>query len=199
MAIEGIDWKLVFAIAGTAVGIASFIPYIYQILKGQTKPHAYTWLIWSITQGIATAGLYYGGAGITAYGWILSTAVAFATFLLSLFYGTKNITRGDTLVLVGAFAAIAVWQGLHNALLAVLMATLIDFLGYLPTYRKSYAEPWSENIAAWVGYVIGPSLSFFSLAAYNLLTATYILMAVAANLALVLLLLIRRQSVPKPV
>jgi hypothetical protein len=196
--LESIDWKLLAAAGGVVVGLGFSIPYIIDILRKKTQPHAYTWLIWSLTQGIGAAGILHGGGGITGYGWWMSTGIAFLVFLLSFRYGTKNITRSDTFVLAAAIIAILAWVGLHEPLLAVILATLIDFLGYIPTFRKSWTEPWREDLLAWVGFIIAPTLSFLSLTEYNFLTSTYVVMTILANLGLSLLLIVRRQAIPKP-
>jgi hypothetical protein len=54
--------------------------------------------------------------------------------LLSLKYGTRNITRSDTIILILALAAVFVWVQLDNPLLAVIMVTLIDLAGYVPSW-----------------------------------------------------------------
>lgn len=62
--IAQIDIKIILAIISTVVAIAlAFVPYLRDIFRRKTKPHTYTWLIWTITQGTAVAGLWYGGGG----------------------------------------------------------------------------------------------------------------------------------------
>lgn len=108
--IFGISVKLVFAILATAIGIiGGFFPYFRDILLRKTKPHAYTWLIWTITQGTAVAGLWQGKGGWGTLPVSIGTVFVFVIFLLSLKYGTRNITRGDTFILIAALAAVAVW------------------------------------------------------------------------------------------
>lgn len=194
---ESIDWKLVAALLGLASNVA-FVPYLRDIFKRRTEPHAYTWLIWCITQGTATAGLWYGGGGWGGLGLMLGTVLVFLVFLLSFKYGTKNITRSDTLVLVAAIAAVLVWWQLHQPLLAVLMVSAIDALGYIPTLRKSFSEPWSETMSSWIIFSVGNFVSLFGLGAYNLLTVTYLMTIMSANIILIILLVLRRRVIPKP-
>ena len=138
----GINIKLIFAILAVLSAVfGSFLPYIKDIFKKKTKPHAYTWLIWTITQGVATAGLLYGKGGWGALDLLIGTLFVFAIFLISLKYGTKNITKLDTIILIVALLAIIVWLQMRNPLIAVLMVTAIDFIGYFPSFRKSFQEP----------------------------------------------------------
>lgn len=194
---ESIDWKLVAAVLALASNLA-FLPYIRDILAKRTQPHLYTWLIWCITQGTAVAGLWYGGGGIGGWALTFGLLLVTAVFFLCFPYGTKNVTRSDTIVLVGALAAVLVWWQLHEPVLAVLMVSAIDALGYIPTFRKSYTEPWSETILTWAIFAVGNALSILALASYNLLTVPYTATILTANVILVAFLLIRRQAVPKP-
>ncbi len=45
--------KFIFAVVASSIGILAYLPYLKDIFAGNTKPHAYTWLIWLITQGAA--------------------------------------------------------------------------------------------------------------------------------------------------
>ncbi len=194
----GLDWKVLAAVAAFIIGTAGFVPYFWEIFKRRTQPHIYTWLIWCLTQGIGTAGILYGRGGLVGYSLVFGTCLVFLVFLLSFKYGTKNITRSDAVILVFAVLAIIVWWQLHNPVLAVLMVCVIDGVGYLPTYRKLYAEPWSEHATTWVLFIISYIFALLALDTYNLLTVPYMLLCAVANLLLVVLALIRRRTIPKP-
>lgn len=190
-----LPWKDVMAFASLAFGVAGFVPYFIGVLKRKNTPHAYTWLIWAVTQGTATAGVLAGAGGVlAAMNLGIGATACGVIFLLSFKYGTKNITKGDTLVLAAALLAVLIWWQLESALLAVIMVTLIDALGYLPTYRKIWREPYSENITSWTLFAISPALSLLALYEYNALTIPYLAMIMAANTLLVALALLRRHS-----
>lgn len=144
--IEGVDGKLLVAILSVLIFVfAGYLPYFRDIFRNKTQPHAYTWLIWAITQGTATVALWHGKGGWGVLPLLVGTMLVFTVFLLSLKYGTKNITRADTIILIAALLAIVIWWQLHNPLLAVVMVTLIDVAGYAPSLRKTFEEPWSET------------------------------------------------------
>lgn len=186
------------AIVAAIVTVSAYFPYVYEILKRRTTPHAYTWLIWGITVGTAGAAAFYGGAGWGAYPTLIGAVLVFAVFLLSLKYGSRNITLSDRVVLTLALLAILVWWQLESPLLAVLMVTGIDAFGYIPTLRKLWEEPWSESLTAWGLYIAAPVLVILSLEQYNVLTVTYTAMTIIVNTGLVSMSLVRRQSISKP-
>jgi hypothetical protein len=195
--VELVDWKIVAAGIGLVSNVA-FFPYLFDLFKKRTKPHIYTWCIWLITQGTATLAALQGGAGLGVLG--LAVGMVFVTFvfILSFWYGTKNITRSDTVALVFALLAIFIWWGLKEPILAVFLVAFIDGLGYIPTFRKSFAEPWSETVVSWGIFAVGNIASLLALEAYSLLTVPYLALLAVANTALTGFLLVRRRAIPNP-
>jgi hypothetical protein len=191
------DIKFIFAIASVVVLLVGYYPYFVDIFRKTTKPHAYT-LIWAITQGTATAAAFYGGANWGVLSLVGGTALVICIFFLSLKYGTKNISKSDTAILVLALSAIVVWWLTNNPLLSVLMVTVIDGMGYIPTLRKSWHEPWSETLSFWLAMTGVSILTILSLGEINLLTAPYLVVLAILNMLVLTICVIRRKSVPKP-
>lgn len=190
--------KIIFGILAASVTVISYFPYLRDVFKGKTKPHAYTWLIWSITQSIAVFGILSGQGGSPAtYGLVIGAALCFVVFILSLKYGTKDITLFDSVILTVALISIFVWIKLNNLTLAVIIISVIDFLGYVPSFRKSYKDPYSETVLAWLGFIMSGIFGILALNEYNLLTLTYVLTITLANIILVLICLLRRKSFVK--
>lgn len=192
------ELKTIFAFISILIALGVFINYVRSVLKRETKPHAYTWLIWGITQATAVTGIWYGGGGLGAIPLGISTICVFLVFLLALQYGTRNINQSDTFVLMVALLAIVVWWQLDNPVLAILMVSTIDVIGYIPSWRKSITEPWSETLLSWSISPIGHAFALLALAEYNFFTLTYPLSLMAANLILVGICLVYRRKVPKP-
>lgn len=192
------DIKLIFFILSAVIGTAGFIPYIQDVLGRRTEPHIYTWLIWAITQGTAAALGVYGGGGLGAISLLIAALMNTTVFILAIKYGTKNITKFDTVILIGAFLAILVWWQLDQPLLAVIMITVIDFVGYIPTVRKAYEEPWTETVKSWLAYFVAMGFAILALKEYNWLTLFYSSMIVVSNLAMAILCIIRRRYVFHP-
>lgn len=190
--------KILFSILATVIVIGGFfLPYLADMFRRRTKPHAYTWLIWSITQGTAVAGLIYGKGGWGAVALVSGTFFCFLIFLLSFKYGTRNITKSDTVVLIAALSAIVVWWQLNSPLLAVFMVSIIDVLGYIPTFRKTFEEPWTEPPIPWVVFSASNIFAILALSEYNLLTLTYIVSITLASVTLLIICLVRRKVIPR--
>ena len=191
--------KPILGILAVVLGVVGYTPYFIDIFKHKTKPHLYTWLIWSITQGTAAYGVWSGGGKFGALGWILGAILVIVIFFLSFKFGTKNITKGDTLILAVAFCAVVVWWITNNLLIAVIMVSAIDGLGYIPTFRKTYAEPWTETPFFWLTMAIIAVLTIAANAEYNVLTLLYPSVLLVSNIIVYLITIYRRRIVAQPV
>lgn len=190
--------KIVASIVATLIAIVGIFPYIRDIFSLKTKPHIYTWIIWGLTQGTALFGIWYGGGGWGALNLTVGMLLVMGVIFFSFKYGTKNITKFDTLVLIAALCAILVWWQLHQPVLSVVMVSIIDVMGYIPSFRKSYTEPWSETLVTWFAFSISNCFALLALNEHNLLTMTYLVSITCANFAIILFCLFRRRFVLKP-
>lgn len=188
------DIKIVVGILATAVALIGYIPYFRNIFSGKTKPHAFSWLVWGIMTGIGFAAQAAGGAGPGAWVMGFSTIVTFMIFLLSLWKGEKHIVFSDWLSLGGACIALALWYATKNPLLSVILVTLIDALGFFPTFRKAYFKPLEETAITFflsgLKYVVG----IVALEQYSVITLLYPTYLVLANWGFVGMVILRRKK-----
>lgn len=184
--------KLVFSIVASIILVAGYVPYFRDIFLKKTRPHAFTWLVWAITLGTATLAMFYGGGNFAVVSFAIGEVLIVAIFLLSLKFGTKNITKMDGFALLAALIAILFWWQLKNPVLSVIAVSVIDVLGYIPTLRKSFFDPWSETVSFWAVMIIVDILVILSSSEYNSLTVTYPATLAATNLLLLIECLIRR-------
>jgi len=189
------DTKILLSLAADVVFLFAYLPYFRDIFAKKTHPHAYTWLIWTITQGIAAIGILYGGGNWGGYYLAAMTLFVAAIFILSLKFGTKNIAIGDTLILILCIVAILIWWQLKQPLFAILLITAIDVFGYIPSIRKSYQEPWSETMISWIMFSIANILGILALSKYNLMTTVYLSTIATCNIILFLVCYFRRKSI----
>lgn len=73
----------------------------------------------------------------------------------------------------------------------------IDFLGYIPSFRKTFKTPWSETMSTWMLAALSNIFAIVALQEYNALTLTYIITITLANLFMFLICLLRRPYVEK--
>src|SRR5438477_1420764 len=94
--------------SGAAVAIAVFGtgPYVVGMLRGRIRPHAFTWLVWTVTTMIAFAGQLVGNGGIGAAAAGASALVGVAISGYAFWRGERSYTRLDWLCLAGAATAL---------------------------------------------------------------------------------------------
>jgi len=189
------DYKVILGIIAVAIGLVSYIPYFKDIFYGQTKPHIFSWLIWALLEGTDFfAQLSKGGA---AGAWVTGTTavLCLSVFVVSLSRGEKNITRTDKITFVGALLGLLFWLVTSNPLTAVILVSITDFLGFVPTFRKSYYRPHEETAKLYAMSVLKLAVSLFALGSFNPTTVIYPASLILTNTVFVVMILIRRKSI----
>lgn len=189
--------KLIFGVASVVLAIVCFLPYVRDIVRKKTEPHMYSWLIWTILQIVGVAAQIKDGAGYGA--WVLGVGAffCFVIFLLSFRYGTKNISKFDLVCLIAALCAIGVYIFLKNPVWATIVVSVIDFVGFLPTFRKGFQEPFSETASTFVMSAVANVLSIVALQNYSVTTVLYIGSLFFTNSSFATMVLLRRRQLNK--
>lgn len=183
---------------GAVFAVAAFTPYIADIFRRRTEPHMYSWLVWSIIQITAVTLMVLNGSGIGALGLGIGAVLCVFVFILSFWYGTKNITRFDEVSLAGALSAIIVWWATSSAFFAAIIVIIIDLVGFLPTMRKAYGEPFSETLSMWVLSGLSNLFVLFAINQYTFVTMGYVVSLVLTNFACVTVILLGRKKLALP-
>lgn len=192
------DYKIVVAVISVLLTLIGYYFYFRDIKSHKTKPHAYSWLVWSILTSIAFFAQIKDGAGYGAWITAVSAVISFLVFFLAITgYGEKNITISDKLNLVAALFAIVPWLLTDSAVLSVILVTIIDFLGFVPTIRKSIIKPNEETLIHYFLAGLKFFLSIIALDNYTITTWLYPASLVIANWSFIILLLVRRKQINK--
>lgn len=178
----------------TIIAFVSYIPYLRDILANKTKPHAFTWLIWGTLTLIAFLGQVSGNAGPGAWPAGLTAALCFLIFFFALKRGSKNIVKLDFVMLGGAIISLFLWFVIKQPTLSIVLVTLTDMMGFVPTVRKSWLRPGEETLSAFVLSAVKHFISLFAIKNYSLITTLYPAYLVIANLLFITLLISRRKT-----
>ena len=188
------DLKILFSILWILLSLGAFFHYYYSILQWKTKPHIYTWLIFSLSLGTAYIIQLQNGGGYGSYVTLVEFLWCLVVLLLGSKYGEKNISTSDTLCLVLALLALFLYLNFRLAVISTMLVITIDILAIIPTYRKSYMKPYEETI---VLYLISAWIYVFAimwLATYEFATFWYPLAIMVTDIIFVLFILIRRKQ-----
>jgi len=183
------------AILLTFVG---YVPYIQSILKKKITPHLYSWCIWALDGLIIFALQITHGAGAGALVALSATLLSITVIILTIRNKHKqDITITDKLYAITALIALGLWIVAKQPLLSAILIIMVDVLGFLPTVRKSWNKPFSENPLFYAINVIRFAFTYASLKEYSLITTLYPSVWFFGNIFFTLLLITRKNTLKK--
>jgi len=128
----------------------AFLPYIRDILKKKTKPERASWFIWAMLGFIAFFSQLAKGASYSLYMTGVQAAGDLFIFILAIKYGLGGFEKRDRIALIFVVLSLVLWLFTREAIVALIMVILIDGTGGVLTIIKSYREPATETLSAWV-------------------------------------------------
>ncbi|HVX24416.1 MAG TPA: hypothetical protein VG992_03695 [Candidatus Saccharimonadales bacterium] len=186
--------KTALGLCAVLIAFISYVPYLRNIFRGKTKPHAFSWLIWGLLTGIAFFAQLrdHGAAGAWVTGF--TAVVCLIIFLAALRVGKKNIAPVDWLFLIGAGVALLLWGVTDDPTSSVILITIIDMLGFVPTFRKSFHHPHEETTITYTLSAIKFAIAIAALSTFSVVTVLYPLSLVITNSLFVAMVFIRKQK-----
>jgi hypothetical protein len=144
--------------------VLSGAPYLYSIIKGKTKPHQLTWIVYTIVNGVVVVSQYLEGARnsvlISEFYFVYCAIVVF----LSIKYGVRNTSKYDRILFAMSIATLVVWAFTKNNDLAIWLTAVIDTLATAMLMLKVHLHPKSEALTPWITGTVAYVFSCLSLA-----------------------------------
>ena len=143
--------------------VIQVIPYIVSIFRGHTKPERMTYFIWFFVDALSVSSYIAIGARTTIWTGLVYVFTGLAIFLLSLKYGMGGFSKLDIFCLFLSLIGVLTWVTTSSALLALCFSLLASKIGYLPTIKKAYFFPETENTLSWTMCAATSILNIFAL------------------------------------
>lgn len=189
-------FKTLLSLLAIVLTVVAFYPYIRGILQGSIRPHLFSWLIWSIASLVVFLAQVSANGGVGTWSMALSGGLTLCIAVLAYVKKTDNaVSNSDVLFLVAALCALPLWHFTADPLAAVLILTLVDLLGFGPTFKKVYADPYAESLPFYGLFCLRNVLAMVAMEAYSLTTLLFPLSITLGSLALMVLIYKRRQIV----
>lgn len=137
-------------IISLALAVYCSIPYIYSIIKGKTKPHQFSWIIFTIMNGIVLLSQFLEGARLSI---LVSVAFLISDLIivgLSFKYGVRDTSVYDRLLFSFCLMAIVVWILTKSNAAAIWLTVVIDIFATTMLILKIKKLPSSEAMQPWV-------------------------------------------------
>lgn len=143
-------FSLVMGILATIVGLYATVPYVVAVLKGRTKPHQFSWLIFTIMNGIVLFSQFFEGGRESVLITLTFFVGSLLIFLLSLKYGTRDTSRWDKLLFSFALLTIVIWAITRSNDAAIWLTLVIDVIATTMIILKLRKQPKSEDPKPWI-------------------------------------------------
>ena len=153
------DATPVLGVLAGLVGIANAVPYVRDMIRGRTRPHRGTWLIWAVLAIVAFVSQRAAGASwsvvMTGTQAILTTTV----FLLAIRHGEGGMTAGDLSLIALAGAGVVGWLLARTPVVALACVIAADLIAIAMMTPKAYRDPRSETLSMYVLASVGGALA----------------------------------------
>jgi hypothetical protein len=186
----------IFAVAGAIINFVACLNYVRAILKGEATPNRVTWFLWAIVPLIAGSAQLRAGVGFSTLV-VLSVGAGPACVVLASFAtrtGSWRLGPFDYLCGACALAALALWATTGDPVTAIVLSILGDAAAALPTLRKAWLAPETENRPAYLISFAGMILGILSIREPTFAAYAFNAYLVAASGTLVLVLYLPRKQ-----
>ena len=186
--------KDIIGAIAAALAIVGLVPYIIDVLKKKTKPHLFTWIVWSIATTVVFIGQWISGGGAGSWTTGVTGILTIIITILAFKFGTKNVTFSDKIFFSSSLSAIVLWAVTREPTISVILVTATDMFAFFPTIRKSALEPEAETLFTYSLNILRHGLSIIALQRYNIVTVLFPAVLVIMNAILSAVIFIRRRK-----
>jgi len=133
----------------------SYIIGLYAVLKGQYKPSIYTRFIWcllALNSFFGVLGLHNKSGSIALAG--VQTAGAIVMLLASLKYSSRVFGVTEKICSLLLLVSGVIWIVANSPLTNLILGLSAHFIGAVPTLRRVWRVPSSENLLFWLTFTI---------------------------------------------
>ena len=189
------DWRDALGLVSVALAVLAAVIYIAQTLRGEVRPHPLSWFLFGILS--LTGFLVQRDEGARQGSWTLMamTIICFLFVAVSVARGERSFSRREWAFLVAGGAVFVVYLFTRQANVAAALTTLVDALGYGPTFVRGWSQPKKDSVASFAlnGVKFVPSL--MAMDPISFATSFYPATLMVLNAAVAIMLLLRRRAI----
>lgn len=149
---------LLGVLAGLA-GIADTIPYVRDTLRGSTRPHRGSWLIWGALAIIACIAQRADGATWSVLMAGTQAIVTSLVFFLAIRHGEGGMRTTDLGLMALAAAGVGGWIIARDPVIALGCVIAADLSAFAMMTPKVHRDPHSETLSTYVLASVGGALA----------------------------------------
>ena len=191
------DVAPVLGVLAGVVGIADTIPYVRDTLRGSTRPHRATWLIWGTLAIVVCFSQRADGA---SWSLIMAAAQAVLTsliFVLAIRRGTGGLDAADLVVIAIAGGGVVGWILAEDPIVATACVIVADLIAAAMMIPKTYRDPDSETLVTFAFASVSGALAAASVGALDAALLLYPIYFCLVNGAIAVLIHRRRAALAR--
>jgi hypothetical protein len=182
-----------------ALSVTGLGHFVLDALWGTSRPHLYSWLIWTIVNSIAWYNQWTHHAGPGAWSTLVMTVLSGVIFFIALYqyFGTKSdhrLTIIDQWCLGGAVVSIVLLILFKTGPVSIIAATATDVFAFAPTLKKVWHRPDTEPASNYTLNTIRQTIVLCAIGSYNFVTLLFPVTLILFNGVTVATILLRRRQ-----
>jgi hypothetical protein len=188
----GLELVVILGLAAGVIGVLDTIPYVRDTLRGSTRPHRGTWLIWGVLAVVVSLSQYADGASWSLVMAGVQAVLTSLVFVLSVRRGEGGVSRADITMIAIAGAGVAGWIVADEPIVATACVVAADLIGAGLMVPKTYRDPHSETLITFAFASLGGALAAGAVGAIDVSLLLYPVYYCVINGAIALLIWERR-------
>jgi hypothetical protein len=189
----------VLGVVAGVIGVADMIPYVRDTLRGSTRPHRGTWLIWGALAVVVCFSQRADGASwsliMAATGAVLNSLV----FMLSIRRGVGGVTAVELVMTAVAGGGVVGWLVADEPVVATACVVSADLIGAAMMAPKTHRDPGSETLVTFAFASLGGAAAAGAVGSGELSLLLYPVYYCVINGAMAVLILHRRAVLARAV
>jgi len=174
------------------VGVADTIPYVRNTVRGLTRPHRGTWLIWGVLAIVVCLSQRADGASWSLIMAGVQAVLTSVIFVLSIRHGEGGLSPTEAVMIALAGGGVIGWIVADEPVIATACVVAADLIGAAMMVPKTYRDPGSETLVTFAFASLGGLLAAGAVGAPDLSLLLYPVYYCLVNGAIVVLIHHRR-------
>jgi hypothetical protein len=178
-----------------ALAIVAAVIYVAQTLRGEVRPHPLSWFLFGILS--LTGYLVQRDEGARQGSWTLlaMTIICFLFVAVSVARGERSFSRREWAFVVAGGAVFVVYLFTKEANVAAGLTTLIDALGFGPTFTRGWSFPRKDSVTSFALNAAKFVPSLMAMDPISFATSFYPAALLVLNTAVAIMLIVRRRAI----
>ncbi len=185
----------VFGVISALFALAGIIPYVLDILNGNTKPQRAAFFILTIAALISFFAQLGQGAKFSLYVALAFVLCNTTVFILSLKHGIGGFNKVDKIGLLLAFFVLVVWYFTASAALAIVCIVMFNSVAKFLVAHKAFYRPNTELMFSWLTGIFAGLFSALAVGKLDIILLLAPIQIFTSSLVITLIIYLRRQQI----